>query len=268
MASALSAVRQNVGALVGPGRVMVTGVPTGGFSTTGFQCSSLALDEDSYYLNWWLRIYAGTHKDTTREVTAFLKAGGTVTFSPAVTGAIDATDLFELWDPAYKPEEVNAAINRAIAMVETEALEDLLDKTLVVIADTFQYTLPAGFYAVETIIQESSTADVFLLSDTLNPEGWRLAAGPLLCFDQTFVTLTAGRKLRVEGQASPGALTLDASTTKVNLAYLAQQATALLHQARIVSPKDDHSTQMVIAQGMADRERARLRRMPRGRRVP
>ena len=415
MASALSTVRQQVGLPQG----MVTGVPTGGFSTTGFQCSSLALETANYYLDWWLRFYSGTHKDTTRQVTVFVQANGTVTFSPAVTGDVDATDLFELHPPDWKPEKINSVINRAISMVEREALVDTVDETVVVndlltdglfgswsnsatltywsktgtgtlaressikleglysakltntvgnafgiyqshanpalyggqtaslyarmhaivadrariqltdgvttwnsdyhdgkgwreseddpwleiedvtLSDTptqltasarietgaaidvyvdkmrlvcgddiYEYTLPSGFYTVESVIQESDDIDVFPLSETLNPEGYRLAPGPLLCIDNRFITLTAGRKLRIEGQAKPGQLTLDADTTTVNLAYLVQQAIALMRQGLVVRTGDNHHTQMGLAQAMADRERARLWVPRRGRRVP
>lgn len=110
---------------------MVTGVPSGGFSTTGFQCSSLVLDETGFYEDWWLRFYLGTHKDATRLVTTFTQLNGAFVFSPAVTGAIDATDLFELHRD-FSPEEINNAINLAISMVETEALADKVDESLVV----------------------------------------------------------------------------------------------------------------------------------------
>uniref|UniRef100_A0A6M3L581 Uncharacterized protein n=1 Tax=viral metagenome TaxID=1070528 RepID=A0A6M3L581_9ZZZZ len=266
--STLATLRQSVGRLIGIGDVaMVTGVPAATFSTTGFTCSTLALDEDGYYEDWYLRFYAGTHKNTTRRVTSFTQSGGVIVFSPAVTGNIDATDLFELHRD-FSPEEINNAINLAISIVDTEALTDLVDETLVVLADTWEYDVPTGFYTISEIYQEGDT-DQFPISGLINPRGWSVSQG-VITFDSTFVSLTTGKMLRVVGQAKPAALVLDADDTSVNAAYIVQQAKALLHQGRIVGTggvSEAHNVQMTIAQAMAGQARTSLYIAQRGQRV-
>ena len=413
MTASLSYLRQATGRLLGIGDVaMVTGVPSGGFSTTGFQCSSLALDEDSFYLDWYLRIFAGTHKDITRRATASLKANGAITFSPAVTGNIDATDLFELHRD-FSPEEINNAINLAISMVGTDALQDKVDESLIaddILTDglfeswisssaltywskggtgsltredtiklegsysaclfsaagidfwiyqskgnpglfsgqaaslyawvkttaankvrirlydgvntwnsdyhdgkgwlklsienatlstalteltvtvlvgagavvayvdrmwlvsgnkIYEYPIPTGFYTIETITPESSTLGQFNIADRLDPKRWQiLGAGTKKIWFKD--ALTAGRKLRLEGQGSPGQLTLDADTTEVPMSYVVQQAKAILHQGRITGTggvAERHDLQMRLAQSLAERERRDLLVSPRGQKV-
>lgn len=427
MTTALSYLRQATGRLLGIGDIaMVTGTPAATFTTTGFGCAALALDEDSFYVDWYLRIFAGTHKDTTRRITTFTKSGGVVVFSPVVTGAIDATDLFELHRD-FSPEEINNAINLAIAMVETEALEDKVDESLVVnslltdglfekwtsssvltnwtaavtagagvgnlarestikmegnysaklqavaadyhmyqsvsnpylytgqtvslyawvnstvisgaktrirltdgvttwnsdyhdgkgwqklsienvtLSDVltaltasarvealasgistytayvdrmwlicedkiYEYPVPTGFYAIDSITPESATIGRFNNSDRFDRRGWQVLGSTTkkIWLNDNWVTLTSGRQLRLDGQAKPGQLTLDADTTEVPASYIVQQAKALLHQSRITGTggtSERHDLQMRLAQGLADRERVRLFVTSRGWRV-
>lgn len=132
MSTALSAIRQQVGRLLGAGdTAMFMGTPAATFSVNGFTCSLLNQYENDYFNEWWLRFYAGTHKDTTRTVSDFAQSGGTFTIAPDLSSAVDATDLFELHRD-FSPEELNAAINLAIQLVESEALAGKVDETLVV----------------------------------------------------------------------------------------------------------------------------------------
>jgi hypothetical protein len=262
--------------------IIVTGTPAATFSTSGFTCGTLALEDSDYYNDWWLRFYLGTHKDTTRRVTAFTTTTGAVVFSPVVTGAVDATDLFELHRD-FSPEEINNAINLAIQMIETEYLEEKSDATLAVIANTYEYAVPTGFAWIDEIYQEQSNADLYSSSDLIDRRFWKIidkAGTKYIWFESAYITgvgdpysqtfgLTTGRNLRLVGQGKPSTLTLDAETTNVPMAYLVQQTKALLHQQRIdevssssVSGRQD--SQMQIAQRMADREREKLFSTPRG----
>lgn len=265
MSTAKYTLRQMIGRLIGTDdRQMVTGTPTGGYSTSGFQCSGLALDEDSFYNTWLWRCYIGTHKDTTREVTTFTKSGGTFVFSPVVTGAIDATDLFELHRD-FTPEEIDAAINLAILTVENEALEDKVDETLTVIASTWEYTVPTGFVTIADIFQESSTADLYYPRDRIQGDQWDINRGTTKkIWINPSISLITGRGLRVVGQSKPSALSLDASTTEVNANYIVQQAMALLHQSRSGA---EHERQRALAQTLAERERLKVRSMLMGKKV-
>tara|TARA_Y100000310_G_scaffold330365_1_gene401872 strand:+ start:442 stop:1221 length:780 start_codon:yes stop_codon:yes gene_type:complete len=247
-----------------------TGTPKDNFATTTFGVAELAVYENDYFNNWWGRFYAGTHKDITFSVTDFVKTSGVVTFAPAVTGNVDATDLFELIPPDFSPDELKQAINLAITMVENEALVDKVDESVGLVASTFEYAVPSGFVYIDDIFQESGTADRYRVSkDHIDVRHWAILrdVSPKLWFDANLVTLTAGRNLRIIGQGSPGQLTLDADSTEVSLAYLINQAKANLHFSRADSLDDTHHRKMVLAQTIADRERQRVQVAGRGRRV-
>jgi hypothetical protein len=281
MSTALSSLRQSVGRLMGSGDIaMVTGTPAATFSTTGFYCSALALEDDDYYNDWWLRFYSGTHKDITERVTDFTKSGGVIVFSPAVTGAVDATDLFELHRD-FSPEEINNAINLAIQMVEDEALAEKSDATLAVLAATYEYAVPAGFAYIDEIYQEQIVADKYASSDLIDSRFWKIIdkeGVPYIWFDSVHIQglswpysqtfgLTEGRNLRLVGQAKASTLSLDASTTDINPSYIIQQAKAILHQTRITGSgvaSDMHDRQMVIAQNIANDLRKSVFVTPRG----
>jgi len=290
MSNSLATLRQQAGRLLGAGdTAMFMGTPTGGYATTGFQCSAFDQYENDFFNDWWIRVYSGTHKNTSRTVTDFVKTNGVITFSPAVVASIDATDLFELHRD-FSPEEINAAINMAIMMVETEALANRVDETLEIVADTYRYNLPGGFYTVDSIYQESSTADTYHPADKFDGRSWQILGAvtetllvdgvewqisvdgstKTIWFDKNLATLTGGRGLRVEGQAKASQLTLDADTTDIHPAYLVQQAVALLHLSRITDTSgvsEKHTLQMKLSQAMADRERLKTFVMPRGTRV-
>ena len=266
----LSALRQEIGRWTSS---MITGTPSGGYGINTFQCSTLAdIYSDDFFNDWWLRFYAGTHKDTTKRVTDFADTNGVVTFKSDLATAVDVTDLFELHKD-FTPEEINAAINAAITMVENEALQDKVDATLETAANTYEYDIPTGFLFIDQIFQESGTADRYSpTADLIDFKHWRILHGttPKIWFDNDLVTLTTGRNLRVVGQTVQAQLSLDASTCAIKPSFIVYQAKALLHQSRIRSSGSDfeeHQSQMVMAQTLADKERKTIGVTPRGRKV-
>ncbi|MBU2118758.1 MAG: hypothetical protein KJ954_14315 [Alphaproteobacteria bacterium] len=270
MSTAKYTLRQMIGRLMNAGGPpgMVMGTPAATFSTTGFTCAALGREESDYFLDWWLRFYSGTHKDNTEiQVTASVTSTGATTFSPAVVAAVDATDLFELWRD-FRIEDVDAAINYAILKVQDEALADKVDETLAVLASTYEYTVPTGFYTIETILQEQATANRYdPYTDRLDPEkGWRIlrSSTKKIWFDSNLVSLVVGRNLRVIGQQLAPQLTTDASTTDVNPAYIVEQAAARLHQSLIRDARDEHAIQAKLCQDRADQLRKGLQVAARG----
>ena len=275
MATALSTLRQQVARLLGAGdAAMFTGTPAATFSTTGFTCAALGPYETSYFVDWWLRFYSGTHKDTTKIVTAFTTSTGAFVFTSALGSAVDATDLFEVHRD-YAPEELNDAINLAIRMVQDEFLEDKIDETLVVAASTWEYAIPTAFYTLQNVYQEESIANQYSFSKgnagLLDAEKqWRIVGNQgsrKLWFDPHYSVLVTDRNLRLEGQAQPSTLTLDADTTNVPAAYLINQAASILHLSRSGEVTKAHTQQAKMFQDLADRERAKLRVNPFGWRV-
>ena len=240
----------------------VNDVPDAG-NTTSFRSARLKRKPDNYYDDWYGRFYAGTNVNTSFDISTSEQADGTINFTPMLGKAVDATDLYYL-SMEFEPEELIRAINRAIEMVEGEALEDLIDESLITATSTFEYVLPIGFSHLEFVYQESSTTNRYSRDSGLIPDHhWRIlrTTPRKLWFDPDLVSLTAGRNLRLVGQRDAARLTVDTDVSEVSPAFLLQQAKAFLHQSRIRGAGaefDEHRSQMGIAQGLADRERDRI----------
>ena len=401
MATTLAAVRQYLGTLSGN---FFTGTPAGTFSTTQFTCAAMAgrFQNDKFNDNY-IRFYAGTHIDTTVRINNYVGATAGFTFQPALTGSVDATDLFEVWPKGYNPDEVDSVINLALQSVENFSLEPKYDETIVIddlltdsrlevwesslteltnwaesgdgaltqgtsilregtysakmefsstehtlsqsianpmkyagksftfvalcasvtadiarvrvtdgttawnssyhdgsgwldsasqkylkvtgtLGDSpteltasmrvsgagtvywdkayllagehiYEYTVPTGFQYISKIIVEKGVGNFPENSGLVDyARGWKLISDsttPKIVFDPTYAQLTSGQLLRLIGQAYPSTLTADTSTTDINPAYLAWQAKAFLHAARITDDSNSskqHSTQLAIAE--------------------
>lgn len=253
------------------GSDVVIGAPGSLLATGAFAVPKLTVYEDDYFLDWHGRFYQGPAADTDFEVTGFDQStdnevAGFLTFRPVLSSAVVVTDLFEMY-PDFSPAEMNDAINDAISMVEGEALEDKVDESLVVAASQWEYTVPAGFVAVEGIFQESGTANRYSSSGNfIDPRHWRILPGasPKLWFDHDLVTLTSGRQLRLVGQQAPTQLTKDADLCAVPRSFVLYQAKANLHFSRVEETGDEHYRKMVVAQARAHEERRRVRVASRG----
>jgi hypothetical protein len=272
-----STIRQRLGRLMDGDDAIVATPSSEALTTTTFGCAALQVYPDDYFDDYHGRFYSGTHKDTNFTVTNFEKLDannqkGVVTFAPALSTAVDATDLFELY-PGYRPTEMNDAINEAISMVEEEALKDKVDESIVIVASTFEYLIPATLLYIDQVIQESGTAGRYSVSDNLiDIRHWGILrqASPQLWFDNNYVSLTGGRHLRLVGQSVQAQLSLDADLCNINRTFLIYQAKALLHQSRIKGQGADfeeHQSQMTLAQAMADRQRRQIQVAGRGRQV-
>ena len=266
--------RQALGRLM-HGEDVVVGVPDVGLTTTTFGVEAVKNFQDEYFLDWHGRFYAGPNANKNFQVTKFDKEtepgllAAVFTITPAVT-AIVARDLFELYQD-YSPSEMNDAINLAIDMVSMEALEDKLDESVVLVADTFEYDVPGGFVYLEDILVEQSTAGRFSSSgDGIDTRWWRILRGgpnPRIWFDDAYFPITAGRKLRLIGQKSPAQMTVDDEKSTVDQSYVLYQAKANLHFARSEELNDQHHRSFVSAQSLAEAHKQRLRVAGRGARV-
>ena len=260
--------RQRVGRLMG---AMVTGTPSGTYTTTGMDTTELPVYVDDYFNDWHGRFYAGPNRNTNFEVTDFAKSSGHLTFSPAATTVV-AQDLFEL-HMDFTPLEMNDMINLAISRVEEEALQDIVDETIQVKDDIYEYTIPTNIYSIDRIYEESSTADRYSASDDLiDVRHWRVLRGSpaKIWFNNDYVSLTADRNLRIVGQAKQAQLSEDDDTCDINQMFIVYQAKALLHESRIRGEGSGfagHTTQAQLAQARADEERSRLSVALRGHRV-
>ena len=277
MADALYTIRQRLGRLM-DGDDAIVGTPSGDALTTStFGVSTLQMYSDGYFDDYYGRFYAGTHKDTNFTVDTFDQLDnnekkGVIAFTPALSTAVDTTDLFEVYQN-YTPTEMNDAINEAISMVEGEALQDKIDESILVVGNTFEYGIPAGLLYIDQVYQESGTGGRYSASGNLiDIRHWSILRrpSPQLWFDNNYVTLTAGRHLRLIGQSIQPQLSLDTDLSDINRTFLIYQAKALLHQSRINGQGADfeeHRTQMTLAQQMADRQRDKIHVAGRGKKV-
>jgi hypothetical protein len=272
MTNTLYTLRQQLARLMGETILGVPSVSPARLQTDSFGVPALAVYEDDYFLDWQGRFYEGTHKGTNFVVTASTAENGVLTFAPSLSEAVVVGDLFEIYQE-FTPEELNDAINLAISMVEDTALEDAVDESLEAVASTYEYAVPTGIAYIEQIFQEEGTANRYGPTDNLRVgRHWRMLRGPTpkIWFDPNYVSLTAGRNLRLVGQKRPSELSLDADISKIDKAYIIYQAKALMHQSRIRgrgADFEEHNAQMVVAQGMADREKGRLAVPGRGQKV-
>jgi hypothetical protein len=249
----------------------IKGVPDSNLATTTFGENQLSPYPDDYFNDYHGRTYEGTHRGSNFVVTDFATTAGVVTVKVAQAVAYDKSDKFFML-PDYPVQDLIDAINLAISMVETEALESAVDDNLKVISGVFEYDVPKDFHSIEHIIQEASTADQYRFESGMrNNRHWDILNGfePKIWFDPDLVSLTAGRNLRIMGQKVASQLNEedDDDTTLVPTAYLLYQAKANLHSARADDLKDEHQRKYVLAQNRADMERVHVQVPARGRTV-
>lgn len=260
------------------GKDTVVGTPSGNVLEAGrFDAAALSAYPDGYFDDWYGRFYLGTHKDTDFAVSAFQNPDGNkvkavINIEPDLSAVVEIGDLFEMHQE-FTPVEMNNKLNMAISMVEEEALQNKVDASLAVVASTFEYVIPTGLLYIDQIFQEQGTDGRYSASlNLIDTRHWRILLGatPKIWFDSNYVSLTTGRNLRLVGQGIQSELSVDADTSSIPKAFLLYQAKALLHQSLVRGEGaefDEHRSQMILAQSMADRERERLMVAGRGTRV-
>jgi len=143
---------------------MRIGAPSTNLETTTLGCPYL-LEPDDYYSEpaWEIHFYADDRIGDTREITDFVNTNGVLTWSPAVTTAPAAADLFEL-HRRFTVAQYNDAINRAIDMASDVYLKHNVDETLILMAYKKgeqramkrEYDIPAGFDYIRDVYIEAS----------------------------------------------------------------------------------------------------------------
>ena len=159
--------------------------------------------------------------------------------------------------PATTASELTAVFNIDAGSAVTAYLDRMW---LADPSGIFEYSVPSGFNYIGKIIQEDQTIGHFNEANGLvDPNGWRMISDgttPKVVFDPAYTTLKAGRALQLVGQARASTLSSDTATTEINPAYVAWQAKAYLHAAKITDDSESskqHGKQMLIAEQMASR---------------
>lgn len=255
--------------------VWFEGTATGG--TTGTVVDSSRYEADDYFQNIDAWAYIRTTTDGAaprgeeREISDWVQNGGTATVLPVFSAAPAAGDTYA-FIAGYRWAEIKAAINTAIDLVAPYALIEKMDETISLIADVYEYPLPAGFLYVYRIAMANSDG---IYIDKIPAEYYRVVRSapiPRLHFYRfpaeqqhsrhyygelwANADLTADRLLRIEGLGRQATLIQDSDSCKINPDFVCYQAAALLHANRIRrsdTDPEEHRVQYQVCQGIADR---------------
>ena len=210
--------------------------------------------KDDYYNTWEAHAYEGTNIGNTREITDWVHADKKATLAPAFSSALDITSKLELHREC-KVAELNDFLNEAIDMVAKEILFDIVNETVVLVADTREYALPLTIIEIDRITREYNTAGIYKMDDVIDPRDYKLLHKfpPKLWLADNWSPL-AGRHLRIEGRASQDRLTSDGDICALPPVFVVQQALAFYQASRATA---EHTQMLVAAQAMADRARYR-----------
>ena len=236
----LSVVRQYLSAAVGD---LIMG--TAGSGTTTTLVSTMLRQADDYYNNFKYRcyIYEGTNIGEEREVSdwTLTSPANTLTLAPAYTAAIDNTSKYELHH-IFTEAELRKAINLAIESLAHDYLVDIKDESTTLVADTYEYALPLSMlYIYRIITEETVDGGIFNASNEIDPRNWGIIKSypPKLKLHESYYSLTAGKKLRIEGQGAQSTVNSDVETIYLPPDWLVVKAILNLPRNKIESNKLD-----------------------------
>lgn len=229
----LAVVRQYLSSVVGD-LILST---AGGTPTSTTYVDTKLLRNDDYYNEHHYRgyCYYGTAIGQEREVSdwTLTTPANTITFAPAFSPAPAAGDEFELHH-IFSEDEYRKAINLGIG--SCKYLIGKIDVTIVLVADTYEYTLPADMDYIHKITTEKTAGGgIFDESDAIDPRDWRLISPRKLKLHEDYYSVTAGKDLRIEGQGRQALVTADTDIIYLPLDWLVQKAIASLPSSKIQS---------------------------------
>ena len=196
---------------------------------------------DDYYNDHRYRcyIYEGTNIGEGREISDWALSTHTLTLDPAFSLAINNTSKYEL-HYIFTEDEYRKAINLAIESLARKYFVDIKDESIVLVADTYEYTLPSNMLGIIRIITEK-TADggVFNAGGEIDPRNWDIirADPPKLKLHEGYYSVSAGKDLRIEGYNSQSIVDNDTDIIYLPPDWLIQKAITFLPQNKIQSGK-------------------------------
>lgn len=244
-------------------------------STTTIVDATRGEAEDFFQnIDAWARIRTTTDdaapKGEEREITDWVKTGGTATVAPVMT-ASEAGDTYAFY-AGWRWDEVKSAINAAIDLFAAHALVEKLDQSIQLKSSVYEYALPDGMFVYLYRISMADSDGNF--PEPIDPMQYKIIRGaspPRIHIYRTSSEaqleghyvgglfgdsgITDNRILRVEGLGRQAYLSSDTDICYLNPDLVCFQAAALLHARKIrrsdVDP-DEHSTQFGVWQSMAD----------------
>ena len=209
---------------------------TTGATTTTTYANFLYQPNDYYNDHYYeVYVYAGTNKGVTKRITDWVLSTFLMTVHSAYDAACNATSYIELHH-IFTEDEYRKAINLAIDSIADKYLIDKIDETTVLVADTYEYTLPTDMYYVHKVTTED-TADSGDFWDTniVDPRDWDLISPRTLQLRYGYYSITAGKDLRIEGQGRQALVTNDEDVIYLPPDWLVQKAITYLPQNKIQS---------------------------------
>ena len=107
---------------------MVTGVTSGGGSTTTALDSKLFGGDDEY-IGKYIRFTSGTNDGTTARVSDYTASSGTMTFA-ALDNTVSVGVGYELWSDGNNPDNIDEYINQAIMKINGRIYDPVEDISL------------------------------------------------------------------------------------------------------------------------------------------
>ncbi len=220
------------------------------------RCDSLVYFPNDNFNDGEFFVYAGTAIGQSRRIQASWQNNvqPIIPFSPnAVAG-----DFFEIHPHfGWTVEQFNAAIDMAHYAVEDFYLLDKVDESLMMIADTYEYTIPAGFRYLAQVLFKPTGAMYFTEIPVLE---WRVVPGATkkLWLDRLY----DGATLRLVGQGQATLPANDAATVQLPERYVVAKATALVLAMQPGGEISDARERMQWAawwEQQADKELVRMR---------
>lgn len=240
----LSVIRQYLSTVVGD---LILSTATTPLDTEYYTDSSLTKAEDYYNQHKYRGYcYYGTAIGQEREVYDWVFANHMILFAPIFSPTIADGDKFEL-HYIFTEGDYRQAINLAIEASAGKYVIDKIDETITLVADTYEYTLPASMSFVHKVTTEH-TADTgkFYDSDEIDIRDWDIISPRTLKLRHGYYSITAGKDLRIEGQGRQDALTSDIDVCYLPLDWVVQKAITFLPQNKIQSNQLDNTYRQAL----------------------
>ena len=230
-ASTRAQLRRSVGRLIGD-LIVCTSTQTPGSNGTEYFYDSLNLAVENNSLVgrrvWYAQAFNGANRALSRRVSQNSKTETWIRLAPPLPASTYAGDVVELWnerDLGPTPEEVNEAVNAAIAAVTDAAVLDTVGPET-----PFDHNAPVmAIDAAWSFFSGADWKDDRGIWHRVPPADLRVdAANRTVELRNRSSRVASGRKVRLRGNASALPLTDDAQSTPVDAEWVTYQAAANL----------------------------------------
>lgn len=215
---------------------LTTGSLTTGSATV--PADSVRWEEANHFQGGTLLLKGGNAAGQYRTITAF--SAGVYTVAPAFSTTPNVGDAYAVYR-RYNLDDYNNAIAAAVRVLRQFVLVDVVDSTLTIVQNQYDYALPAGFNLLTRVeLQDPSRDELF---KTLGRRGWELklnGENPTFRLHPNDVALytAPGRTIRLYGKQYADSLASDGDKTQVSTGVLVPWAAAWLLETKSLGKGD------------------------------